>query len=302
MTKNLSIVGILLLLMTFSSCVKDGVDECPTGQVRLNFYAERFRNRFEDPLADREDKFCAVVNHLRYFLYKDGALFRQEIIPNFDDKDINCYTLSLNDLEYGDYQIVVVGNSTGIALTGDPVNPANLRIGYPGFADTEDYFTTSYPFSVSSPETKSYDVGMSRVHGVVRYSFRNMPADVSNFSVAMENVSMSKWVIGEYEEIGRAFNTFVFSSPTTRQASPNEEYVIGTFPTLSDQRSAYHLSLFRQGETEPYITHLVGDTFNIRRNQLLDITTIFEDGNIRFEVNMDSDWDGSLPNPGTELD
>ena len=197
MVKNISIIGILFLFVTLSGCVKDGVEECPAGTVQLHFFVEKFRNKSLNPLDDREAKFCDRVGHIRYYLYKDGTLIRNQIVDQFQDVGSNCYSLSLPDLEYGDYEMVLVANCTKRALSGDPVKSSNLLLTYPGSSDTEDFFTAVFPFTVNSNEAKEYEVGLLRTHGVVRYTFLNMPSDVYDFEVVMENVGNEKWISGD---------------------------------------------------------------------------------------------------------
>lgn len=298
MNKYTSIIAILLFIMSFPSCeIRDGVDECPEGDVRLHFYVEKFRNKSQDPLSDRESLFCDRVNHIRYYLYHEGALKEQGIVDVFNDKQIGFYTFNYPNLEFGDYRIVVVANSTKTALTGDPSNPDNLVITYPGSLDTEDYFTAVYPFSVTSTAPQEHIVGLSRAHGVVRYTFKNLPEDAVAVSVMMENVGLEKWVTSDYRKTFNADRSFRML-PVTRQ-SETEEYIMGTFPTLANGRSTFRVGLLREGEIEPYLSQMISDTLTVTRNQLLDLSVTYDNGRFRCEILMDNSWDGS--NPGGEI-
>lgn len=290
---------ILFVCVAYSCNVRDGEDPCPPeeGNVRINLYAEKFQNPSDDPLADRERAFFDRITHIRYYLYKDNALYDEQVVATFDNAHTGFYTLNFDNLPVGDYQLVVISNCTGDALTGEPDIADNLVITYPGSADTEDYFTAVFPFTVEAIGWQEYVVGLSRVHGVVRYTFHNLPQDAIAVGVLMENVSSEKWITGDYKEVCQA-DTRYDMVPVTR-VSVDEDYVLGTFPTPTDERSSFTLSLFREGADDPYISQMIVDTLNIRRNQLLDIEVTYNNGRFDCEIILDSTWDGS--NSGGEV-
>jgi len=292
MIRNIKIIiGLFLLTLILQSCVKDGMDECPEGDVRIHLFVEKFRNKSQNPLDDYENNFNDVVGQLRYYLYKDKVLKEQGIIDNFTKAATPSYTFNLSALEYGDYNMVIVANSTKTALSGDAAIADNLVLTYPGCADTEDYFTAVFPFKVNSNEVTEYNVGLLRTHGVIRYTFNNMPSDISDIEVVMQNVSSEKWVTGDYKKVYEASQKYVII-PLEKKAA-TDDYVIGTFPSLTGQKSAYYLQMYRNNEVTPYMRHLITDTLTVTRNQLLDIAVTFNRGEISFEIDLDSKWDGS---------
>jgi len=288
------VTGIFLfILVVFSSCIKDGLDECPEGTVRIHLFVEKFRNKSQNPLDDRELDFGQRVSHIRYYLYKDGKLKEQEVLEKFKTIAKDSYTFDFNQLDFGDYKLVVVANSAKKALTGDGIDADKLLLTYPGSADTEDFFTAVFPFKVSSNAPAEYNVGLLRTQGVIRYTFKNMPADVTGIGVVMRNVSSLKWVTGDYAENCEANRTFTVIKQVNRKSNEEEqEYVIGTFPTLRNQKSAYYLSLFRGRDAEPYYQQMITDTLTVLRNQLLDITATFSGGSFDFEVDINNEWNG----------
>lgn len=296
MNIKVNILGLIAILTLFSSCIKDGETLCPEGKVTFLFFAEKFQNKSQNPLDDREEKFCDRIQQVRYYLYKDNNLKEERVIDKFDSNNSNCFTLEYTDLEPGNYRMVVIGNSTKTALSGDPANAANLVLTYPGTMETEDYFTTVFPFTVHAEEVKTYEVGLSRAHGVIRYKFVNMPADVSGIGVMMDNVTAKKWITGDYAEVYEASRRFNINRTETRQSGNDEiqDYVIGTFPTTVNERSAFYLSLYRDGVDTPYLNRMISDTLVVTRNQLIEIVTTFNDGNVDFEIYLDNEWDGSL--------
>lgn len=294
MINNLKNIAFLCLIVILSGCIKDGEELClPEPKVRLHFFAEKFRNASQNPLDDKEAKFCDRINHLRYFLYKENQLIEEKVVDNFANKDINCFVLEYDKLEYGNYKVVMVGNTVNTSLKGDPANADNLHLVFPGCHNTEDFFTAVFPFTVNSDETKEYEVGLLRAQGVIRYTFHNLPSDVSEVEVIMKNVGSEKWITGAYAKACEADYKFVMNS--SLRAITDGDYVIGTFPTPTNEKSVYHMNLYRKGDTEPYFSQMISDTLTVVRNQLLEIATTFSEGNVSFEVILDSDWDGSLP-------
>jgi len=292
MAKSIKIFGILLLLAFFSGCVKDGEDLCPpAGNVKMDFFVEKFRNKSENPLDDREEDFLNRINHLRYFIYKEGNLYQQGIIDNFTKTSSPSYSFRFTGLDYGNYNMVVVANCTKEALSGDPVNADNLLLTFPGCMDTEDFFTAVFPFSIQSDEVKEYEVGLMRTHGIIRYTFKNMPDNITDMEVVMKNVSQEKWVTGDYRTTCEASRRYAVI-PLVKKTEA-DDYIIGTFPTLTNEKSAYYLNMYKEGETTPYISQMITDDLIVKRNQLLDIAVTLNDGYLSFEIDMDSDWGGS---------
>ena len=288
MINKIKLIGLLLVLVT-QGCVRDGVDECPEGNVKLRFYAEKFQNRSQDPLSDREANFYERVNHIRYFLYKDDVLYKSDIVTVFDKTILDSYTLDFNNLEYGNYKIAMVANSTKSALAGDPALIDNLFITYPGSKNTEDYFSNVFSFTVDSTDSKEYQVGLLRLQGVIRYTFRNLPEDASNIEVIMENVAAEKWIAGDYKKIYRADLRYA-TIPVTRAV---EGYVMATFPTVTNMRSRLDVNLYRTNEERAYVTQMVSDTLTVTRNQLLDVVLTYNSGQFDCEILLDTSWDGS---------
>jgi len=287
-------IVMFLGVISLTGCIKDGMEECPPEpKIVLEFYAEKFQNKSQNALDDREEKFCDRIKHVRYYLYKDNKLIEDRIVDKFESTVGNCFTLEFNDLAQGQYQMVVIGNSTRNALTGDPVNPANLVITYPGSNDTEDFFTATFPFTVTN-ESKKYEIGLYRAHGVIRYHFINMPDDLAGVQVRMSNVGSEKWVTSDYKNVVDATHRFTFTQSATRADIEDNALVIGTFPTPQNEFSEYHINLYREGEDNPYLSRMIADTLGVIRNQLIDIVTTFNDGNVGFEIYMDNEWDGSL--------
>ncbi len=298
MTKKIKIIGLFLFVVLLSACVKDGEDLCPpeprslTGSAIIHVYAEKFRNKSQNPLDDREAVFTDRITHLRYFVYKNNELHDEGIIDKFPKAAPSSYTFSLSDLEKGEYKMVLIANSAKKSLTGLAAKSANLLLTFPGCLDNEDYFTAVFPFSIKDDRNTEYEVGLMRTNGVIRYTFNNMPEEVSDIEVIMKNVYLEKWIDGDYKNICEA-NMKYLITPRKKQAWIDGEYVIGTFPTPTNEFSAFHINLYRNGEPEPYMSRMVTEDLSVLRNQLIDIAVTFNNGELDFIVDLDSDWDGS---------
>ena len=307
MIGKIKILGLLLLAGLIHGCVEDGETPCPpeptvdstTGDALLNLYAERFQNPSEDPLNDVEPNFSDRITHLRYYLYSnvtqtradDYSLVKEDIITTIQSNDQDYYPLEFSDLQAGDYKLLVLGNCVKNKLDGDKVNADNLHMIFPGCSNTEDFFSTTYSFTVKPDEVTKDRVGLSRMHGVVRYAFNNLPEDVTHVEVIMENVCNQKWIIGDYKEVCRA-NLRYAMIPVTRATS--EDYVMGSFPTLTDGRSTLHVNFYKTDGDDIYLTQMVSDELSVVRNQLLDVVLDYNDnGQISIEVTLDNKWDGS---------
>ncbi|MBK5722259.1 FimB/Mfa2 family fimbrial subunit [Dysgonomonas sp. Marseille-P4677] len=298
MTYSIKIIGILLLITLFSSCLKDGEDLCHSvGSVKIDLFVEKFRNQSDNPLDDREDSSLGRVNHLRYFIYKEGLLYEQGIIDKFTKTSGPLYSFLLSGLDYGNYNIVFVANCTKKSLRGDSTNIENLLLTFPGCEDTEDFFSAVFPFSVDSDNMMEYEVGLKRTHGIVRCTFNNLPNNISDIEIIMKNVNMEYWIAGDYKVAGEASRKY--SLTELKDETVNGDYIIGTFPTPINEKSIYYLNIYKEDEATPYISQMITDDFEIRRNQLLDISVTFNDGYLSFEIDMDSDWDG--PSSGGEV-
>lgn len=301
MIKNVkTIIGLFLVTLVLFGCVRDGVDECPAGDIRLHFFVEKFQNKSQNPLDDREDVFSNVVGHLRYYLYKDGSLFREGMVSDFNITRSNCYSMEYTDLEYGSYEMVVIANCTQEALEGDCTDPTNLVLTYPGCEHTEDYFTSVFAFDVKSDQSMDYEVGLSRVQGASRYTFKNIPEEIDHIEIIVDNVSHQKWVKGDYENSCTASQKYTII-PLTRMQSL-EGYVIKSFPTLSNEYSTFYLNLYTGDSEEPYRQEVISGDLSIIRNQLLDLEVTFDnESGISFEILLDNSWEGSSPGGETGI-
>ncbi len=295
-TKLLFLLSVLL----FSGCIHETLDPCPIGDVKVNIYVEKFQAVTHNYPDDMETSFNTRINDIHYFLFKDNALIEEGRIADCSPYTAGPYTFERAGLEFGDYCLAVVSNCS--AYVGGNA-PADLFFTYAGVDNKEDYFAVCFPFTVDCDCTSEYNAYMERTHGVIRYTFSNVPREVSGIEVTMTHVANKKMIDGDYsDQIEVTKRIPVGQLARARAAEEDVTLVLGTFPTTTGMRSAYKLRLYNQGQDQPWYDETVTDTLNVRRNQLLEIATSFI-GNIpSFKVMIDTAWDGSNWGGGTDIE
>lgn len=292
-TKSIYIIIALFLL---TGCVRETLDPCPEGQVRIQIYVEKFQADTGNPLDDPEPNFNDRIKNLHYYLYKENTLQEQGVLTDVQNTSDSSYLFQRSGLPFGDYRLLLIGNGGNEIIAGTPDHPDNLWIIYPGVDQTDDYFSASFPFTVDCNCTQHYRTGLMRTHGVIRYSFRDIPANVTAMEMSMSNITTKKQITGDYAETAEVTKRVALDTRNT-----DKDIVIGTFPTPGGQHSAYHLKIYTDHSAEPWYDKQVTDTLTVRRNQLLVITTRFTQSYPQFEVIVDPKWDGSIPGGDTEL-
>lgn len=289
-------MGICFIL---AGCIKEDLDPCPLGRVKVNVYAEKFQNFSENAMDNVEGSIKDRIRHLRYYLYREGKMEQKGIVSDWSAVNGAFYALTWEGLEWGDYELILVGNSTKNALSGDENIADNLVLTYPGNELTEDYFAAVLPFTVNCDCELEFNTALSRLQSVVRYTFKNIPADLTDIEVEMSRLATKKYITGSYEGEGSAVKKYAVLPVRAETAAG---FIIGTFPTLMDTKAVLNMKLYRNHEVEPYYNQVVTDTLKVKRNQLLDIITTFSDGKIDFEVRIDGSWDGFAPGGDTEIE
>lgn len=288
----------LLSIILFVGCVHETLDPCPSGDVKINIYVEKFQAVTHDYQTDMEVSFNTRIKNIHYFLFKDNALAEEGRIPDCTTYVASPYTFQRKGLAFGDYCLALVSNcSTYVGGNA----PTDLFFTYAGVENKEDYFAVCFPFRIDCDCPSEYNAYMERAHGVIRYTFSDIPEDLTGIEMTMTNLGNKKMIDGDYS--GQMEVTkFIPIEKLMRAANEDEDIsvVLGTFPTTVGMRSVYRLSLYRNGETEPSYNETVTDTLTIRRNQLLDISTRFTGDIPSFEIRVNTTWDGT--NSGGETD
>lgn len=290
---------LFLSVLLFAGCIHESLDPCPVGDVKVNIYVEKFQAVTHNYDTDMEVAFNTRIQDIHYFLFKDNALIEEGRIADCSSYMSPPYTFQRQGLEFGDYCLAIVSNCS--AYVGGSA-PADLFFTYAGVDNKEDYFAVCFPFTVDCDCQTEYNAYMERTHGVVRYTFSNVPADISGIEMTMTNVGNKKLIDGDYSgqmEVTKR----VPVSAVTRAVTDNNDITVtlGTFPTTTGMRSAYRLRLYKNGGREPWYDGTVTDTLTVRRNQLLNIATRFTEGTSPFEVSVNTTWDGSISGGGTDV-
>lgn len=288
-------IYILLIGGMLSGCIKEDLEPCPAGNVRIKLYVEKFQADPKEAFAEAEPHFGDRVGQLRYYLYKEGNIIEQGSLPDCSACRDSAYVFHRAGLDFGDYKLILVANGENDVLTGDA---NDWVLVYPGVDRTKDYLTASFPFTVNCNCELSFQTLLERMHGVIRYSFEQIPSDVTSLEMKITPVESRKHLEGGYEGTTEVTKRVDLTAPG---GAERVQVVIGTFPTPPGGHSAYYLSLYREGEATPAYSGRVTDTLTIVRNQLLDIKTRFDQMQPSFEVKVNSRWDGSLPAGGVEI-
>ena len=143
------LTGILLMLVTLTSCVKETLKECPTGNVRIDLYVEKFQTNSAAPTEDAEEIFNQRIQVLNCVLYKDHKYVMDTTISDVSMASQPYFTIFLPDLDFGNYEMVVIANSDPTLLKGDFHIPGDRNISYPGVDKMKDLFATNLEFTLN---------------------------------------------------------------------------------------------------------------------------------------------------------
>lgn len=291
----MKLIYILLIGWMLAGCIREDLAPCPESDVRVRLYVEKFQANPNASFASAEPHFNDRIDLLRYYLYKEGAVIAQGLLPECAACTDSAYVFQRKGLEFGDYTLVLVANDENGALTPDP---DDLVMVYPGVDQTKDFFTASVPFTVNCTCELHFQGLLERMHGVVRSSFEQLPPDVTALEIKLTNVGTRKHVEGAYEGSGELTKRVDL---TGHDGSKQVNMVMGVFPAANGQPSACYVSVYKNGQNTPAYQSLVTDTLTIVRNQLIEINTHFGQTGPSFEVHIDTKWEGSLPVGGVEV-
>ena len=290
--KKILLISLSLLVM-FTACdIKEDRDDCPGGETRIQVYVEKFQHEEGRSIPENsEAQFNTRIHSIYYYLYKGDDLQEQGVL---DATDISAqtYTFTYPSLSYGDYTLVLLGNTeNNMPSRSIP----EMDLVYPGYAVTEDYFRDSFDFTVSDPDGHAYVTQLQRVQGVVRFTFLNMPAHITGIDVSLDELSSHSFRDGSYTD-EYTFSRYLPQSDLVRDENNVVSFSVLTFPTLEDERTSWRVKLYRDGSEQPYFDRVVLTDLQALRNQLLDLVMDFgelgDGGSFRYYVNLDGLWDG----------
>lgn len=292
------LTGILLLLSFFSGCVKETLDTCPEGNVRVNVYAEKFQTGSSAATQDIEEKINQRIYFMHCILYKEDTYVMDTVIEDLSGNNEPYYPVNFSQLPFGDYNLIIVGNCSPEAMSGDFNQWGGLNLLYPGADQTDDLFATLLPFTVDCNCTMQFDTKLRRLLGVVRCEVTAIPEGIDEFEIIFHNVNSQLGKEGIYS------NTIQVNKRMpvvrTRSTAP-QTALLGLFPTITDQPASYELKLYSNKQSEAVFSQVISDNVPVLRNQLTELLTDFSNGQLEFTVRLDTKWDDSIQGGEVEI-
>lgn len=297
---NIKILSLFLPVLLFTGCIHETLDPCPVGgDVKVNIYTEKFQAVTHDFEQDMEPSFNTRIKDIHYLLFKDNALIEEGRIADTSPYSGPSYVFERQGLAFGDYCLAIVSNCSA-SIGGN--TPDDLFFTYAGVDNTEDYFAVSFPFTIDCDCQSEYNTYLERAHGVIRYSFYDVPDYLTGIEVSITNLGNKKQINGDYSgQIEVTKRIPVSQLLPARDTDKALTLVLGTFPTTKGEQSSCKISLYRDEEEAPWYSETITDNAIIRRNQLLEIIARFIGGIPSFEVKIDTAWDGSNSGGGTDI-
>ena len=281
------------LLFVLTACnIKDDLDDCPGGDTRIHVYVEKFQHEDGKGIPENsEAKFNTRIDVVNFYLYKGGDIVDQGTL---DAAGITTqtHTFDFPELSYGDYTLVLLGNTEGNMPTR---SIPDMDLVYPGYAATHDYFRDSFEFTVKDREDHAYVTQLKRVQGVVRFTFLNLPAYITGIDVSLDELSSHSHRDGSYTD-EYTLNRFLPHDDLERDESNTFSFSVMAYPTLKGELGSWRVKLYRNGSAEPYYDQIVLTDLRLLRNQLLDLVMDFGQGagpqDFNFYIDLNTRWDG----------
>lgn len=283
------IAGILMLFLSLTACVKETLDKCPEGNVRINLYAEKFQTNSSGATENSEEVFNKRIQYLHCILFKDNTYVLDTVIPDLSGMEGGFYTLFFPSLDFGDYQLVTLGNCPPDGVSGDLRTPGGLTLLYQGVDQTEDLFASALNFTVDCDCVQEFETKLRRLQGVVRCKITNIPDAATEAEVILHGVNSKLGKGGLYStniDVSRRIPVERLNRSNTKDL----DIILGTFPTSSQQPASYELKLYNSGHAVMF-DQVMTTQVNVIRNQLVELVTDFSDGTLHFEIIVDGKWE-----------
>lgn len=294
--KMLLYISFAIGCLSTAACIEQDLDACPPegGGVEIALGVEKFRTRPPYGPEELEERFSERIQTLDYLLYAGDRLIDQGRLDDAPYTDGASYVFRHEMLPFGSYRLALVANAEPAAMTGDKSAPENYFIAFRNEPDGDDHFRADLPFEVTCPCSNESKGVLRRVYGVARFRFENIPATVEAVEVTLDHVAQRMPLAGDASLAGAVTKRVDVSQMTSRAEGG---FLLGTFPTPPEARTAWRIRLFGADATAPLYDRVVTDTLRIESNQLVDLTTRFRDedftADIDFAVDLDTTWDGS---------
>lgn len=296
MKRLLYIPLALFCMLNTAACIEEDLDACPPegGGFAVTLRVEKFRTRPPYAPEDLEEDFAVRIHSLRYLLYGDGRLIEEGSLDDIASAGGGSYVFRHDTVPFGAYRLAFVANASPRVITGRKDAPELCYIAYQGENGGDDHFRGDLTFDVTCPYRNEFEAVLRRVHGVTRFRFENVPADITAIEVSLDNVGERMPLCGDPDRACEVSKQVRTADLATRASG---SCTLGTFSTLPGCKSAWRMKLYAGNDTEPVYNRMVTDTLRIECNQLIDLTARFKEddfrGEIEFTVDVDTTWDGS---------
>lgn len=289
--KQTYISGIIstLLLLSLSGCWKENVSNCWMGDVTVRVVAEKFQS---SPGGDLEENLGRRVKTLRYYLYKEEALYRQGVIDSRSALDVQHLILSFPKLGFGNYSLALLANVPEGAIEGTDVCE-HLSFDYPGISDTDDYLVSCYKFTVDCDCGLDDFAVLHRTQGVIELQLKNLPDNITEIEIELDKLSNMCSVDTLYH--GETSSRYRIATEQVKKGN-TVTVVTGSFPTVTDGQTALILKLYADGQPGFLAFKTKITDLRITRNQLIRMAADFKNdisGKIEFSIKVNPSWDGT---------
>lgn len=291
--KKILLTALSLLFVLTACDIKEDREDCPGGETRIQVYVEKFQSVEGASIPNNsEAQFNTHIEVMNFYLYKDDDLVEQGQL-DMSTHNAQTYSFVYPALSYGDYTLVLLGNTTDNMPETRSVPDMDLV--YPGYAKTDDYFRNSFEFTVEDREDHTYVTQLQRVQGIARFTFLNMPDYITGIDVALDELSSHSHRNGSYTD-KYTLNRYLPYEDLERDESNTFTFSVMAYPTLSDEKTSWRVKLYRDDSEIPYYDQIVLTDLHLLRNQLLDLVMDFGQGSgtgeFRFYINLNGQWDG----------
>lgn len=263
--------GMILLLALVSSCIRESSSECFSQYtVRVFVKDKNYTNVDAVSPQDRVDEslpFREFVGTVYYTLShaSTGSLVQESSVTTVVDNG-EYFTITLNEVPYGDYKLTVWGNNTTDILAGS-LHQDNK--------EQTDVYLASSELKVDRASQTS-DLTLQRTKGLLLVQFANLPTYIKGVSAN---------VIGVYASVTPEF-AYTGNASVTKDSPFQPKIRIFLAPSVSEGNSKLHIKLYTTDQvsgSEPAVT--LPDIFlTVRRNEMGLVTVNYNAPSGTFEI------------------
>lgn len=278
MNKMILYILTIVFLMPLGSCIKEEMEACPVQfTVKVFIEDKQYINISEVPQLSKKDEnlpFRDFVGTIYYSL-RERSTGITKIVSSFTPvmEDAKFYTIVLNDIPEGQYELTVWGNVTEDVLSG------MLHRG--GMEQTDLYMANaSLTFSSTS---QSADLMMKRAKGNLLLICNDFPATITQMEEKVSSV---------YQSLDPQF-VYSGSTDVIKTAQIQQLNQLFLAPTVAGTNSKINLRFFNPNDPSD-VNSLKLPEFDVTmsRNKISVISVDYRDENKSWEIwtYIDGEW------------